>query len=106
MKPFALPCLVLAGLLALSSQALTAETTVDYNRDIRPILSKNCFACHGQDDGHRAAKLRLDRRDTALLPRKRGAAIVPGEADKSLLSPALRPRTRANACRPCRPATR
>ena len=74
-----------SALFALASPALSAEAPVDYNRDVRPILAKNCFACHGQDDGHRAAKLRLDRRETALLPRKRGAAIVPGAADKSLL---------------------
>ncbi len=85
MKPFAFLCLILSGLLAFSTPALSAETPVDYNRDIRPILTKNCFACHGQDDGHRAAKLRLDRRDTAILPRKRGAAIVPGAPRKSLL---------------------
>jgi mono/diheme cytochrome c family protein len=82
MKPFALPCLIL---FAFSSHARAAETTIDYNRDIRPILTKNCFACHGQDDTHRAAKLRLDRRETALLPRKRGAAIVPGKPEQSLL---------------------
>ncbi len=85
MKPIALTLLFLIGLLALPSRAITAETPIDYNRDVRPILSKNCFACHGQDDGHRAAKLRLDRRETALLPRKRGAAIVPGKPEKSLL---------------------
>src|SRR5262245_19722985 len=85
MKPFALSSWILAGLLVLASRALPAETAIDYNRDIRPILSKNCFACHGQDDGHRAAKLRLDRRETAVLPRKRGAAVVPGSAEKSLL---------------------
>jgi mono/diheme cytochrome c family protein len=85
MKPFALSSVMLAVLLGLSSRALSAEAPVDYNRDIRPILSKNCFACHGQDDGHRAAKLRLDRRATAVLPRKRGAAIVPSAPDKSLL---------------------
>jgi hypothetical protein len=82
MKPFVLPCLIL---FAIPSRALPVEAAVDFNRDVRPILSKNCFACHGQDDGHRAAKLRLDRRETALLPRKRGAAVVPGSADKSLL---------------------
>jgi mono/diheme cytochrome c family protein len=85
MKPFTLPAPILFGLLALSAPARADESVVDYNRDIRPILSKNCFACHGQDDGHRAAKLRLDRRDTAILPRKRGAAIVPSMAEKSLL---------------------
>jgi hypothetical protein len=80
MKPIAFLCLIL-----LTSPARSADTAVDYNRDIRPILAKNCFACHGQDDSHRAAKLRLDRRETALLPRKRGAAIVPGAPEKSLL---------------------
>jgi mono/diheme cytochrome c family protein len=85
MKPLALPYLILPALLILSSPSQSAETPVDYNRDIRPILAKNCFACHGQDDSHRAAKLRLDRRDTALRPRKRGAAIVPRMPEKSLL---------------------
>ncbi|MGH7173181.1 MAG: DUF1549 domain-containing protein, partial [Gemmataceae bacterium] len=85
MKPIAFLCLILCDLLALAAPARTAEAPVDYNRDIRPILSKNCFACHGQDDGHRAAKLRLDRRATAILSRKRGAAVVPGKSDKSLL---------------------
>ncbi len=80
MKSIALLCLIL-----LASPALGGEATVDYNRDVRPILAKNCFACHGQDESHRAAKLRLDRRETALLPRKRGAAIVPGAPEKSLL---------------------
>jgi hypothetical protein len=85
MKPLAPSCLILSGLFALSAPARSAEAPIDYNRDVRPILTKNCFACHGQDDGHRAAKLRLDRRDTAIRPRKRGAAIVPGATDKSLL---------------------
>jgi mono/diheme cytochrome c family protein len=76
---------MLAALLVVPARARSAEEPVDYNRDIRPILSKNCFACHGQDDGHRAGKLRLDRRETAVLPRKRGAAVVAGAADKSLL---------------------
>ncbi len=85
MKPFACSCLVLTVLFAIPARASSAESDVDYNRDIRPILSKNCFACHGQDDGHRAAKLRLDRRETAVLPRKRGAAVVPGAPEKSLV---------------------
>jgi mono/diheme cytochrome c family protein len=85
MKPIALSSLILVALFLLPARALLAEGSVDYNRDIRPILSKNCFACHGQDDGHRAAKLRLDRRETAILPRKRGAAIVPNKPDKSVL---------------------
>jgi mono/diheme cytochrome c family protein len=85
MKSATFSCSLFVGLFLLSAPVRSSETAVDYNRDIRPILAKNCFACHGQDDGHRAAKLRLDRRETALLPRKRGAAIVPQAPEKSLL---------------------
>jgi mono/diheme cytochrome c family protein len=62
-----------------------AAAPVDFRRDVQPILAKNCFACHGPDDGHRSAGLRLDNRDGALKPRKRGAAVVPGKPDMSLL---------------------
>src|SRR5947199_6592562 len=60
------------------------EAAVDYNREIRPILSKNCFACHGQDEEHRAKGLRLDLRDSALKELPDGAlAIVPGDPEAS-----------------------
>jgi mono/diheme cytochrome c family protein len=58
---------------------------VDYNRDVRPILAKNCFACHGPDVGQRAAGLRLDVRDAAVKERRHGAAIVPSKPDRSAL---------------------
>lgn len=59
---------------------------IDFNRDIKPILAKNCYACHGADDKKRSAALRLDERDAAVTPRKKHpAAIVPGKADKSSL---------------------
>ena len=60
--------------------------TVDFNREVRPILAKNCFACHGQDEAKRAKGLRLDRRDAAVKPLKSGeTAIVPGDPDSSEL---------------------
>lgn len=52
----------------------------DYARDIRPILARNCFSCHGADDGRRQVGLRLDMRDGAIQKRKSGSqAIVPGK---------------------------
>ena len=51
----------------------------EYNRDIRPILAENCFACHGPDSASRKGDLRLDRRDDAV----KAEAVVPGKPDKS-----------------------
>jgi hypothetical protein len=69
------PCSVLAAATSKSSDK------VSYNRDIRPILSDNCFFCHGPDPKKRKAKLRLDIREEALAKE----AFVPGEPDKSVL---------------------
>src|SRR6516164_7202642 len=68
--------------LAVASHLAVAADGVDFNRDIRPILSENCFKCHGPDDAQRKAKLRLDDRDTAI---KHGGVIVPGKAGESEL---------------------
>ncbi len=58
-----------------------AEQPLDFNRDIRPILSENCFYCHGQDGQKREADLRLDDRQAAID----AGAIVPGEPGPSTL---------------------
>ena len=72
----------LAGLLALMcSPSVQADEPIQYNRDIRPILSENCFACHGPDSAARKADLRLDRRDDAIA----AEAIVPGKVEESEL---------------------
>ena len=73
--------LLLGGLPLLA----TAEDDIRFNRDVRPILADNCFACHGQDAKKRKAKLRLDQREGALADRDGSRAIVPGNLKESEL---------------------
>jgi hypothetical protein len=66
--------------------AKAAAAGVDFRSEILPLLSENCFTCHGPDAAARKGDLRLDRRDDALLPAKSGSpAIVPGKPDASSL---------------------
>jgi len=75
----------LAVLCVMTTSVAVAEP-VRFNRDVRPILSDKCFACHGPDSANRAADLRLDVRDIAVKPASSdGAAIVPGNPTASLL---------------------
>ncbi len=74
---------VLATFAAFTAFAgpASAQSKIEFNRDIRPILSDKCFACHGPDTTKLKGKLRLDLRDVAV---KKGA-IVPGKPDESEL---------------------
>ena len=62
-----------------------AAEAVSYNRDVRPILSDKCFACHGFDDKTREAGLRLDVREAAIQAYDTGTPIIPGDPDNSTI---------------------
>lgn len=72
--------------LMLASWSAGAAEKLQFNRDIRPILSDKCFFCHGTDANHRKGDLRLDEKESAFKPAKSGEiAIVPGSPEKSAL---------------------
>lgn len=67
--------------LAVAVQA----APVRFSQEVLPVLADRCFGCHGPDEGHRKAHLRLDTREGALAVRQGRAAIVPGAPDQSEL---------------------
>ncbi|MCC6509409.1 MAG: DUF1549 domain-containing protein [Pirellulaceae bacterium] len=90
MKTPALPPTIVSGLrlvwLTLAAHSLVllsvdAADRIEFNRDVRPILSDKCFFCHGPDSGHRQADLRLDVRDDAIA----AGAFEPGKPDAAEL---------------------
>ena len=80
--PFAVSAVVwIAAMGGDPARGGNVPARVEFNRDVRPILSENCFLCHGPDKNRRKADLRLDVRDEAL----EAEAIVPGKPDESEL---------------------
>ncbi len=78
-------------LLMTVSSAVRAADEIDYNRDVRPILSDTCYKCHGPDAAERKAGLRLDSHDGAVAKLESGAtAIVPGKTDEGELLARIR----------------
>jgi hypothetical protein len=80
-------CIALAVSSTVRSQAPTPDKAasarpISFDLDIRPILTENCFACHGPDESKRKAKLHFDTRDGAF---SRPSVIVPGDTAKSRL---------------------
>jgi hypothetical protein len=83
MKWLRLICCFSVGAIGstLGAQTSQAADALEYNRDVRPILAENCFACHGPDSAARKADLRLDQREAAI----ESGAIAPGNPDESEL---------------------
>ena len=70
----------------MGTHALADTVEVKFNRDVRPILSKNCFACHGPDPQTREGGFRLDVRDSAIAEADSGERpIMPGDTGASEL---------------------
>jgi hypothetical protein len=77
---------VAGGMLAAATSVSAAAPAIRYNRDVRPILADNCFACHGPDANHRKAGLRLDTKEGFFEKTpKHEPTVVPGNLAKSEL---------------------
>ena len=76
-------CLLAGG--AYAADAAAIPDRIDFNRDVRPILSDNCYFCHGPDRNKRKADLRLDTKDGIFSHIKDAITVVPGKPDQSEL---------------------
>ncbi len=92
-------CFLFVGYVLVAANCGAAspqEETVQFNRDVRPILAKHCLACHGRDETAREAELRLDIRAAAL----KADAIVPGDIAASQLMDRIRSKDPAHQMPP------
>jgi mono/diheme cytochrome c family protein len=78
----------IAGLVLLAAGVVSAEAAVDYVKEVKPILARNCYKCHGAAE--QMSKMRLDTVALALKGGERGPAIVPGKSSESRLIQAVR----------------
>jgi len=83
--PVAAAVVCLPVLAAWQTPSSPTEKPIDFDRDIRPILSDNCFACHGPEEDGRQGNLRLDTKDGAFADRGAYQIIVPGKSADSRL---------------------
>ena len=80
--------LITAGALLVfaTANAAVSDAPVNFNRDVRPILSDKCFACHGPEASSRQAGFRLDQRESAIGEAESGnTPVSPGDPDASEL---------------------
>ncbi len=82
--------LIIVVYFALGSFSWAQDTPIRFGSEVRPILSNYCFRCHGPDDAHREADLRLDTLEGATTPVGDQQPIVPGSASTSYILERMR----------------